>query len=561
MQLNNTANSLYNHANKNLLAASILCLLSALFVQPAFANSSNIKIDVGVINETRENNIKYAIKNSNLLYKNEIEKLYILQNYDLLWSDGNKYNENAEELYSILLQAENFGLNPQDYDVGIIKYFLNTISDPTLISKSDVTFTHAYIKFSRHLVLGKHSVSNNTLIDENYLIEILNDAINNHAITIAIENFQPHNINYEKLSAALKQYRAIEDINESIVLHKKSLSIGDQSPEIIKLKKRLHAVGDYSSDSLHGDVDFNSDILDESVALAISKFQLRHGLEADGILGYKTVKELNKPIADRIHQLELNLDRSRTLPDFSNERHLVINIPDYRLYLIENDQTIYQSRVVVGKKKHKTPLLSSELTELVLNPYWHIPKSIASNEIIPRLIHDPGYLKKNNMKVLSKVDNQTQLINPEAIDWTSIDLADNALRIRQEPGKSNSLGRIKFIFPNAYNVYLHDTPSRNLFAQNQRAYSHGCIRVEDPFGLAEVLLANDNTWSMDDLNHYLSRNRTKTVKLTKTIPIHITYMTAWVDDQGIVNFRPDIYKRDSQFATSLYNAPNKNYTH
>lgn len=176
-------------------------------------------------------------------------------------------------------------------------------------------------------------------------------------------------------------------------------------------------------------------------------------------------------------------------------------------------------------------------------------------------MHDPGYLKNKNMKVLGKVNNQTRFINPETIDWTSINLSDASLRIRQDPGKSNSLGRIKFIFPNSHNVYLHDIPSRNLFARSQRAYSHGCIRVEDPFWLAEVLLADDNSWSMDDLYQLLSRNRTKTIKLAKSIPIHITYMTAWVDGHGIVNFRPDIYKRDSQFATSLYNAPSKKYTH
>ena len=561
MQLHNTANILHKFANKSLLAASIFCVLYMTFTSPVIASNLSDNKNASNIIDTQLNYIKYALKHSNFSHKKELKTLYELQGYELIWSNGEIYNDNAEELYSILLRADDFGLNPQDYDVGIIKYFLTTISDPKLISKSDVTFSHAYIKFSKHLALGKFNTSNKALVEEYSLIEILNDAINNRAITIALENFIPHNTTYEKLSAALKQYRAIEENHEPIFLHKKSLSIGDRSNEIIKLKKRLHAFDDYSSDSLHGDIDLDSDLLDESVALAISKFQLRHGLEADGILGRNTVRELNKSIAERIYQLELNLDRSRTLPDLSNKRHLVINIPDYRLYLIENDQTIYQSRVVVGKKKHKTPLLSSELTELILNPYWHVPKSIASNEIIPKLLHDPGYLEKNNMKVLGKVDNKTRLINPETIDWTSINLSDAALRIRQDPGKSNSLGRIKFIFPNSYNVYLHDTPSRYLFARNQRAYSHGCIRVEDPFGLVEVLLADDNSWSMDDLYQFLNRNRTKTVKLANSIPIHITYMTAWVDDHGIVNFRPDIYKRDSQFATSLYNAPSKKYTH
>ena len=199
-------------------------------------------------------------------------------------------------------------------------------------------------------------------------------------------------------------------------------------------------------------------------------------------------------------------------------------------------------------------MFSSKLTELVLNPYWNVPKSITSKEIIPKLQQDPDYLARNNMKVLGIFNNQTHVVNPEAVDWSSINLTDLPFRIRQDPGAQNSLGRIKFIFPNAYSVYLHDTPSRHLFASNNRAYSHGCIRLEDPLGLAEVLLSDINTWSKDDLSYFVKRKRPKTIKLDNPIPIHITYMTAWVDDQAIINFRLDIYKRDRKFTSTLYNA-------
>ncbi len=416
-QLTIAAHSCHTIANNLLLVTLVLCLLALSLFSPAVANTPNHVNGTTNLKKTQKNNIEYALENSNFSYKDEINYLYELQHYNLIWSNGVNFNGNAKELYTILQQAENFGLNPYDYDVDIIKYFLqSTISDPNLISKSDVTFTHAYIKLSKHLATGKFSRTNNFLVEQYSLLDILNEALINHAITIALENFLPQNANYEKLSAALQQYRAIEEIQNPIMLTRKSLSVGDFSNEVIKLKKRLFALGDYSSNSLHGDIDLYSELLDESVALALSKFQMRHGLEADGILGQDTVQELNKPISDRIHQLELNLERTRHLPDFSNDRHLIINIPEYRLYLIENDRTIYQSRVVVGKKKHKTPLLSSELTELVLNPYWHVPNSITSNEIIPKLLHDPSYLEKHNMKVLGKIDNQTKLINPETID-------------------------------------------------------------------------------------------------------------------------------------------------
>ena len=290
--------------------------------------------------------------------------------------------------------------------------------------------------------------------------------------------------------------------------------------------------------------------------MPLSKFQTRHGLNADGILGKQTVRALNIPIWKRIQQLELNLARAQALPDISAGRHLLVNIPAYKLYLYDNQQLTYQSNVVVGKKKHKTPLISSQLTKIILSPYWNVPKSITNNEIIPALQRDPHYLAKNNMKLLSTDSNQARIINPDSIDWFNIDQMNTNFRVRQEPGARNSLGNIKFIFPNRHSVYLHDTPSRRLFASPQRAFSHGCIRLEDPFGLAETLVSNDLGWSKYELLDLSKQSKSKTVPLSEAVPIHITYMTAWADEQGIVNFRPDIYNRDTQVLASLYNAKN-----
>ncbi len=531
----------------------IVGLISTFCAAYVYANNQSVLTDAFRPNAQHQSSFIYALNNSSLPLKSEVTKLYQLRNYDLIWSNGEKYNNNALELFEIIRQADKFGLNPLDYDAEIIQYFLeSTITDPNLLRKSDITFTHAYVKLASHLEKGKY-IAPSSIRDEKYsLIDILNEAIDSHAVTIALENLQPNNPNYSKLAETLKKYRSLKDDIEPIVLNQKSFTIGDQSPEVIKVRKRLYAFGDYSTDNFHNDtIDLQSDVLDESLALAISNFQYRHGLEADGILGKKTVIELNKPILERVQQLELNLERARDLTHIYQGRHLIVNIPDYKLRLIDNGQTIYESRVVVGKKRNKTPELSSEITKLVLNPYWHVPKSIASKEIIPMIEEDPHYLAKHNMKLLGTLNNQTRIINPETVDWSSINFEDTELRIRQEPGAKNSLGRVKFIFPNNYKVYLHDTPARSLFSQTRRAYSHGCIRVEDPFGLAEVLLADSESWSKDDLYSLANSNRTKTVKLEQPIPIHITYMTAWVDDQGIVNFRPDIYRRDRQIVNAL----------
>ncbi len=558
MQLKKAANWAPIKANTILLSRIIVGLIGIVCSTSILANSQNTLIDVSDPGNTQQTSLIYALNNSSLSLKDEVIKLYQLRNYNLIWSNGEQYNANALELFEIIRHAGDFGLNPVDYDVNAIQYLLSsTINDTEHLNNSDITFTHAYIKLASHLEKGKYIGTSPVKNKEYSLIEILNEAIDNHAIAIALENLQPINPSHSKLVLALKKYRSLQDEYEPIVLNKRSFTIGDKSPEIIKLRKRLHAYGDYTGNDMHSDtLDLHSDVLDESIALAISNFQSRHGLEADGILGKNTAYEINRPITDRIHQLELNLERSRYLPEFSQDLHLIINIPEYQLYVNENGKTIYQSRVVVGKRKNKTPVFSSELTELILNPYWNVPNSITSEEIIPMIRQDPDYLTKHNMKVLGIFNNQTHEINPETVDWSSMDLTGTPLRIRQEPGAKNSLGRIKFNFPNAYNVYLHDTPVRSLFTHSQRAFSHGCIRVEDAFGLAEVLLANNNLWSKDDLYFLVNRSRTKTVKLDNPIPIHITYMTAWVDDQGVVNFRPDIYKRDRNFANSLYNAAN-----
>ena len=493
--------------------------------------------------------LEKVLNNSTLPYISEVSELYQLRDYSLIWSDGQSYNNAAFELAKFIRDAKNYGLNPDDYDLEVIEYFLeSTINDSKLISKSDVTFSHAYIKLANHLFGGKLNTS--TFLDESYIhvIRELNSAIENEEITKTLEEFQPSQKSYKNLIQALRKYRAIDTTREQIKLNKRSLTIGDRSSEVLKVRKILREYGDYRGNN------FESEILDETLVLALSNYQSRHGLEADGILGKKTVKELNKPVEERINQIVLNLERARNLPEFNTGRHLIINIPDYKLYIRDNSKVIFESRVVVGKKKNKTPVLSSELTEVILNPYWHVPTSIASNEIVPLMQEDPDYLYRNNMRLLGKVNNKTQFIDPESIDWANVDFANTDIRIRQNPGRRNSLGRIKFIFPNHYSVYLHDTPARNLFVHNQRAFSHGCIRVEDPFGLAEILLSDSESWSSDDLKYFVERNRSKTIKLHKPIPIHITYMTVWVDRQEIVHFRPDIYKHDRKIASNLYNA-------
>ncbi len=538
----------YSQICDRVLVLSYVALINVLFITSVHASSQASIVSSAYSQSPTKIHLISALHHTNLPLKKEVTRLYETNDFNLLWSNGESYNDNAQQLFKTIQQADSFGLNPNDYDYPLIQSFIDaTAIDENLISKSDVVFSHAYVKLASHISHGKH-IQPEVALNDQIILSTLSNATTNSSITSTIENLQPKHNHYSRLLSALKRYKNLPGELPTLQLKKHSLELSDRSSEIIKLRTILHALGDFHEENL------TSELFDESLMVALSDFQIRHGLEPDGILGKRTVHELNTPISDRITQLEINLARSKALPDSNNNRYLHVNIPAYELYLHENDQITFQTRVVVGKKKNKTPLLSSELKQVVINPYWNVPRSITQKEIIPAIQQDPQYLTKNNMKLFGRVNNKTYQLNPDAFDWNNIDPANTNFRIRQEPGIKNSLGQIKFLFPNRYSVYLHDTPAKNLFALPKRAFSHGCIRLQDPFGLAEAVLSSDGVWSKGDLMYLAKHNKRKTLTLQTPVPIHVTYMTAWVDQHGIVHFRPDIYKRDSQFAANLYNA-------
>lgn len=503
----------------------------------------------GLSPQPTELNIISALKNTNLPLKKPMTDLYRLRDYKLIWSDGEKYNDNAKQLIQSIRQAHKYGLNSSEYDAELLQSFFDATSvDKALISKSDIVFSHAYVKLASHVNQGKLNNPYTIFKNDELLLSKLNSAANDNTISQAIHDLKPQHRAYSNLVEALNFYKSLHENHEALRLTERSYEVGDQSVEIPKIRQRLYLLGDLYSSDLSGD------IYDHDLMLAVSHFQTRHGLVADGILGKRTIRELNTPIWQRIQQLELNLARAQSLPDISTGKHILVNIPAYKLYLYDEHQLTYESNVIVGKKKHKTPVVSSELTKIILSPYWNIPKSITRNEIIPKLQQDPNYLAKNNMRLISTVSRHGHYVDPYGIDWFNVDPYNLDFRIRQEPGDKNSLGKVKFIFPNRYSVYLHDTPSRGLFAQSRRAFSHGCIRLEDPFGLAETLLSNSTGWSKYDLLNISQQSKSKTLHLEEPVGIHLTYMTAWADEQGVVNFRPDIYNRDTKVISTLYNA-------
>jgi len=298
------------------------------------------------------------------------------------------------------------------------------------------------------------------------------------------------------------------------------------------------------------------DLYSNEVERAVRRFQERHGLEITGVVDSVTLAELNVTAAERIRQIELNMERWRWLPLHLGQRHILINIANFKLDVVENEQVILTMLAVVGNQFRRTPVFSDMLTYLVFNPYWNITPNMAIQDILPQVLKDPTYLENQRIKVLQGWGADASEVDPNSIDWAIVDRNNFPYRFRQEPGPLNALGRIKFMFPNKFNVYLHDTPSRGFFLKSRRDFSSGCIRIERPVELAEYLLREDPKWTKKEILATIESSKETTVKLPLAIPIHLLYWTAWADDYGMIHFRNDIYGRDKL----VYEALLKKYT-
>ncbi|HSL99074.1 MAG TPA: L,D-transpeptidase family protein, partial [Candidatus Limnocylindria bacterium] len=296
-------------------------------------------------------------------------------------------------------------------------------------------------------------------------------------------------------------------------------------------------------------------LLDDAVETAVRRFQRRHGLAVDGVVGRHTLAALNVPVEKRVRQIELNLERWRWIPHDLGDRHILVNIPEYKMRIVENYETVMDMRIVVGKEYTATPVFSGTIKYLEVNPYWNIPHSIAVEEILPKIRKDPDYLTKQRIRVFGSWRENAPEIDPATVDWNQVTDRSFTFKLRQDPGPLNPLGRVKFILPNKFAVYLHDTPARGLFQNPARGQSHGCIRVEKPLDLAAYLLRDAPRRTREALAEMMEGGVPEVISLRDPIRVHILYWTAWVDGGGTVNFRNDIYERDPPLDMALKEGP------
>jgi murein L,D-transpeptidase YcbB/YkuD len=511
-----------------------------------------------------------------------LSRFYEGREYRPAWSNEDGPLPRADDLIrTIQEEAEREGLRPGDYRLAKLAMLVRKVCqkpgeaqkplDPCLLADLDLLLTDAFLTYGAHVSVGKLRLN---AMDAQWfeqrqkadLVQVLQTAVDTNRVADALKTLPPPHAGYRKLREALALYRKIAAQGGwPQVSNGANLYPEDRDERVVQLRTRLQTTGDLppkpqpntSKKRSQGRVPEDRELFDKALDQAVRRFQRRHGLTADGVVGFGTLAALNVSAETRVQQIAVNLQRWRTLPHDLGARHIDVNIPNFSLEVVENDQPVMRMKVVVGKmmERRNTPTFNAGLTHLVLNPYWYVPKSIAEEELFPLSRKDPQYFAKHRFTIQRVPVGEKQISDPNATDGAMSSVKTYQYRLRQEPGPQNSLGRIKFMFPNAYGVYLHDTPSKELFNTRVRTFSHGCIRIEKPIDLAEYLLRETTPWTREAILTAIERQKEQTVWLPEPIPVYIQYWTSWVDRDGTVQFRNDIYGYDRLPGARLPTAP------
>lgn len=461
----------------------------------------------------------------------------------------------ADDLLEEIKSCTNHALEPENYHLKTIEILLNTVRNhdrsPSFINYDaaadlDILLTDAFLLISSHLLSGL--VNPETLhvdwevfnpdID---LAGVLDNALKDHTIRETLQNLSPHHQAYLNLQSVLKKYRELAAKNESFRIPVgETLRYGDSNERVRTLRNRLIFLGDLKAAETPNPTFFDVDL-----EKAVKSFQFRHGLSVDGMAGDQTVAAMNISDQTRLRQIELNMERWRWLPRDLGTQYILVNIANFKLTVVDRNQPIMEMRVVVGKPYRKTPVFSEKMKYLVINPFWNVPTKLALEDLAPKICSAPDYLAEKQIKVYKNWRHDSPEIDPALISWCTLTRKSFfPYKLQQAAGPYNPLGKIKFIFPNKYAVYLHDTPDKSLFDKTLRDFSSGCIRVEKPYLLAEFLLKSDPRWTKEAILDLLQSSARKNIFLNEQIPVHLVYITAWADNDGVVHFRNDVYEQD-----------------
>lgn len=531
---------------KLLLSTTILTLLFASCGQ---RKNRKVKIDETITPQTSYNNLfldSNAIRQfiaADTVYKPYAEmfiNFYRHRNFEFAWFDTSGLVEQAHNFVN-LLSADAKSMRRQDSTVSekkiaaILDRFTDSLPEGlthTELIHAELVMTGEFFRHAEQVFKGKGGLDATQLgwyiprkkIDFSALLD---STINGKETPDEEKLLNPQ---FKKLRTALQKYIELKNENhpwDSIALERPKLVLGDSGGAISAIKDRLHYLGDLNDAP-------SDDKYDKDTKDAVKSFQSRYGLSPDGVVGPNFMKALNIPLDTLIRTITINLERVRWIPSELPKEYIWVNIPDYKLHAYEQGKEVFNMRVIVGSAAHGTTIFSGNIKYIVFAPYWNVPTSIVKNEILPGIKNNPNYIKNHNMEIYGK-DGKYPLV-------------------RQLPGPDNALGRVKFLFPNSYNIYLHDTPNHDLFTSRNRGLSHGCVRLSEPEKMADWLLRNDTThYPTQVIDSLMNKNtKEKWVTLDKTVPVYLVYFTTWVDSDGKINFRKDIYGHDAKIAEKLF---------
>ena len=489
---------------------------------------------------------------------------YRQRNYRPVWYLAGGISPAAQHWLSILGRVEQEGMRGLLLHRAEIQQRLDA-EGPMELAELDLMLTDSFFQYTRKMGRGQLDSS---LADPGWHIPqpeikpavLLAKIVQSGHFDDAVGALLPGHTDYRKLRAALIRYTDIRKSGGWPELQPggRKLEPGDASEDIQKLRRQLWMVGDLAQDDVPGYV------YDAALERAVIRFQQRHGLPGDGIIGKRTRAALAVPVDQRIEQIRLNLERWRWLPRDLGPRYITVNTAAFELQVHDQDTVPLSMRVIVGRKRHPTPVFTEKMSYLIVNPYWHVPTRVAIRDLIPKQLSDPGFFQSRNIRVLSGWQPGAVEVDPDQVDWQAyLNGRYFPYKLRQDPGPGNALGRIKFMLPNRFSIYLHDTPGRQLFNKPVRTFSAGCVRVEKPMALANWVLGLKQPSAQALLEALIAEEEKWTIPVPDPIPVYMLYQTAWVDEGGNLQFRNDIYGHDRRLATALHSeiAPERGDTY
>ncbi len=477
----------------------------------------------------------------------DLLRFYKARNFQPVWFLYEKTSPLLETVLEFIENVDKEGLDSRDYQLAKL-LLLKEQAEEHVSSEAlalELQTTQSILILAKDLARGRLTASS---ADPDWhipqptfdAVDFLRTALQSDLIQ-ALNDLIPQHASYQQLKQTLIRYRQISNNVDWVKIPDMSSLRPNTTDQVVALlRQRIAQAYAVEGNEAYNVAPSDSLVYDEGLVNAIKAFQIQHSLNADGVVGKNTLKALNLPLEWRIRQLRMSMERLRWLPRNLGNRHILVNLAGFRLTAVEQDKSPFNMRIIVGMGYRSTPSFKSAMSHMVVNPYWTVPAKIAQKDLLPKQQKDPAFFTASNFKVYAGYDRGAEPIDPASVDWHS--LKNFPFLLRQQPGKNNALGRVKFMFPNSFDIYLHDTPSRTLFQKDIRTFSSGCIRLEKPLELATFVLGREEL--SENFMTKLEEDKTATIHLPKQLPIYLVYITAWVDEQQSVHFSPDIYDRD-----------------